>query len=335
MKRIGFATGYSPEIGVKEMAGWMREADERKYDIAFFSETIELMRDSVSTIAGYAFSTRNITLGSTQVVRLRSPVVMALTLGTLDELSNGRMILALGACTASHALRHALEPVDPALSLREYVEVIRELLTGGEVTYHGKTIAIENVRLSWKPIRSKVPLWIAATSRTGLRIAGEIGDGVLLNANASADYSRNAIGIIREAAEKAGRDFSQFEIAQVIVTSVSDNHDEAVNAVRWEVATKFDPVQLPFNARPRMRVGEPYIKEEDLPKFEEAYKKGGKEGLMRAVPKSYLEGLTASGTPDEVKNRIEEYRKAGVKLPMIRPATSKQAKRLLELFSPT
>jgi len=259
---------------------------------------------------------------------------MALTLGTLDELSNGRVILALGACTQSHAVRHALEPVDPALSLREYVEVIRQLLTGDEVTYHGKVIAIENVRLSWKPIRSKVPLWIAATSRTGLRIAGEIGDGVLLNANASPEYSRNAIQIIQEAAEKAGRDFSQFEIAQVIVTSVSDDHDEAVNAVRWEVATKFDPVQLPFNARPRMRVGEPYIKEEDLPKFVEAYNRGGKEGLMRAVPKSYLEGLTASGTPDEVKNRVEEYRKAGVKLPMIRPASAKQAKRLLELFSP-
>jgi len=57
------------------------------------------------------------------------------------------------------------------------------------------------------------------------------------------------------------------------------------------------------------------------------------EGLIKAVPDSYVEGMTASGTPDEVKKRVQRYREAGVKLPLLRPAANHQTQRLLELFT--
>jgi hypothetical protein len=102
--------------------------------------------------------------------------------------------------------------------------------------------------------------------------------------------------------------------------------------MRWEVATKFDPIQLPFIAGPKMRVGEPYIREEDIPKFEEAWKRGGKEGLVQAVPDSYVEGMTACGTPEEVKARVAQYREVGVHVTVLRPAAKHQTQRLLDLF---
>ena len=82
-----------------------------------------------------------------------------------------------------------------------------------------------------------------------------------------------------------------------------------------------------------MRVGEPYMREEDIPGFEEAYRKGGMEGLIKAIPDSYVEGLTASGTSEEVRRRVQRYRDAGVKLPLLRPAAPHQAQRLLDLFA--
>jgi alkanesulfonate monooxygenase SsuD/methylene tetrahydromethanopterin reductase-like flavin-dependent oxidoreductase (luciferase family) len=334
MERIGFATGYYPDMNVREMTDWMKQADELRYELAFFVETIESMRDSVSALSAFALNTKQVQIGCTQIVRVRSPMIMAQTLATLDELSEGRMMLSPGACTPSHAERNSLEPADPVVTLKEYVTALRKILTGEEVTYHGETVRLDRAGLAWKPYRTHIPMWIAATSKTGLRVAGQIGDGVLLNAIASPEYTKNAIRIVKEACEEAGRDFSQFEVAQIIVSSVEDDHDKAIEAIRYEVANKFDRIQLPFNAGPRMRVGEPYIRKEDLPKFEEAERKGGKEALMKAIPVSYIEGLTASGNPKAVRDRVEEYRKAGVNLPIIRPALSHQVQRVLSLFAP-
>ena len=336
MARVGFALGYGKFSNVREIAALMQQAEERGYEMGFFSETIELMRDSVTSLAAIGLATKRLILGSTQIVRLRGPVVMAQTLASLDELTGGRMTLAPGACTKSHARVHCLDPdigVTPAEALKEWVESMRLILTGEKVSYHGKVVNFDNVGLAWKPVRTHIPLYIPATSKTGLKLAGQIGDGVVLNAVCSPEYTVNALKIIREAAEAAGRDWSKFEVSQLINCSVEDSHTKALDEVRWEVATKLDPIQISFIAGPKMRVGEPYIKKEDIPLFEKAYSKGGMEGLINAVPDSYVEGMTASGTPDEVKKRVQQYRDAGVKIPLLRPAAQHQTQRLLDLFA--
>jgi len=335
MTRIGFATGYDPRASVAEMAQWMHSADERGYEIGFFSETVELMRDSVSALGCFAVNTSTLQLGATQIVRLRSPIVMAQTIASLDELSGGRLILAPGACTATHAERHGLHAADSPTALEEWVDAIRQILTGERVDFNGSVVSFDNCQLGWEPLRTRIPLWIPATSATGLRIAGRIGDGVLLNAVCSPEYTVNALRIVRESVEDAGRSWEDFEVAQLVNCSVEDTHAQAVDAIRWEVASKLDPFQLPFIAGPKMRVGEPYLRAEDIPTFEAAYRKGGKEALVAAVPDSYIEGMTASGTPDEVIDRVNQYREAGVRLPILRPATRDQAMRLMDLFSPS
>ncbi|MEX1275748.1 MAG: LLM class flavin-dependent oxidoreductase [Bacteroidota bacterium] len=334
MTRIGFATGYDSRASVAEMAGWMTRADELGYEIGFFSETVELMRDSVTALTDFALKSTRLMLGATQIVRLRSPIIMAQTIATLDELSGGRLILAPGACTATHAERHGLAPADPPTALAEWVDAIRQILTGENVNFKGSEVSFDNCQLGWTPIRTRVPLWIPATSATGLRLAGRIGDGVLLNAVCSPEYTVNALRIVRKAVEDAGRSWDDFEVAQLINCSVEDTHEKAVDAIRWEVASKLDPFQLPFIAGPKMRVGEPYLRSEDIPLFEEAYERGGKEALVKAVPDSYIEGMTASGTPDEVVERVQQYREAGVRLPVLRPASRDQAQRLMDLFAP-
>jgi alkanesulfonate monooxygenase SsuD/methylene tetrahydromethanopterin reductase-like flavin-dependent oxidoreductase (luciferase family) len=84
----------------------------------------------------------------------------------------------------------------------------------------------------------------------------------------------------------------------------------------------------------RIRVGDSNIHEEDLPKLQEAMKKGGEELLARTLPLSCIENLTASGTPQEVLDRIEKYRGAGVTLPIVRPAQPHQGESLMALLAP-
>ena len=333
MDGVGFAAGYDPNMNVREIAGWMRKADERGFVMGFFSETIELNRDSVSALTASGLATERITLGATQTVRIRNPLVMAQTIASLDEITGGRMILSPGACTNTHARRYGLDPISPPQTLREWVEAIRLVISGQNVSYSGEVISFENAHLGFEPVRDHIPFLMPATSATGLRLAGKIGDGVMLNAACSPEYTANALAIARQSWEEEGRDWDDFIVAQLVNCSIEDDHQTALDQVRWEIATKFDPIQMPFIAGPKMRVGEPYIHAEDIPRFKEAWERGGKQALVEAVPDSYVEGMTASGTPGEVKEKVARYREAGVRVTVLRPAAKHQAQRLLDLFA--
>lgn len=333
MDKTGFAMGYDPSLSVRDMAALARQAEQHGYDMAFFSEALLCNRDSVTALAAFGLATTRIALGATQVVRLRSPVVMAQTLASLDELTGGRIVLAPGACTEKHARRHGLAPITPALTLREWVESVRLLLAGGKVSYKGESVQLDQAGLNWSPLRASIPFWIAAISRTGLRLAGQLADGVLLDAHTSPEYVENAVKILKDAVSEAGRDWGSFEVAQIVPCSVEDTHDEAVNAVRWEAASRFESPNFPAETERRLRVGEPAVNRDDFPMLLHALTTGGKAAVAKALPRAFIENTTACGTPDEVLARVARYRRAGVTFPLIRAQARHQSARALALFA--
>jgi 5,10-methylenetetrahydromethanopterin reductase len=317
--KIGLGLGYDAELTIQDMIAWVKEAEKRGFDLVFFSETIFTLRDAISCLSAFSLSTSKIQLGCTQIVRTRTPLVMAQTFATLDELSNKRIFASLGACSKSHCKKNGLEYVNAAECLKEYIIVIKKLLAGGEVTYSGSTIKIENSKIGFQPLRPDLPIFVAATSRKGLEIAGMYGDGVLLNASSSVEYCKNAIRIMRESAEKAGRNPDNLFIAGLVVASVADNKAEAMKHARYEVASKLTPLAVDFAMRPRLGVGEPLLTEELIDRLLKSYSVGGFEKLMMDIPEEVVLGFTACGTAEEVRERIEEYRKVGVQLPIVRP----------------
>lgn len=326
MAGVGFALGYDPATSVRDMAQSVAAAEEAGYTMGFFSETIFTNRDSVSAVSVFSLGTRTMVLGTIQVVRLRSPLVMAQTAATLDELSDGRFVLVVGACTDKHAARNGLRPQAPPQTLREYVETIRMLWTGEPVTYDGEFIHMDKVALNWMPRRHDIPIWIAGASRIGLTIAGQIGDGVLLDAGTSPEYSANALPIIRAARQAAGLPMEGFTVAQLVNTSIEKTRGEALAAVRWEVASKF---RHSSTAQAKLRVGEPNISAAAPVEFSTIYRERGLDALLAAIPDSYVQALTASGDLEEVVARVQRYRDAGVHLPLLRPAAPAQIPRLL------
>jgi 5,10-methylenetetrahydromethanopterin reductase len=329
--RVGLALGYDPQASVAQMAKWAADAERHGFAMVFFSETIFTNRDSVSALAAFALSTRGIALGATQVVRLRSPLLMAQTAATLDELSDGRLVLALGAYMAMHAAKNGVELTDPLPTLREYVTCIRRLVAGETVTHRGDVVHMEGAALGFPPRRGEIPIWIAANTPRGLVNAAEIGDGILLDAGASPEYAARAIAIVRAAAARTGRDVDRLEIAQLINTSIDDDRARAIDAVRWEIASKF---RHPRTPKLKLAVGEPYIDPADLPRFAAIYRDGGAAALAAALPVRYVENMSAAGTLDTVRARVDAYRRAGVTLPLLRPAAPEQTDRLLAAFGP-
>jgi 5,10-methylenetetrahydromethanopterin reductase len=332
MNRIGLGLGYSPELTANDMSKWVIEAENRDFELAFFSETIMTMRDAITSLSAFATRTKKIKLGCTQILRLRTPLVIAQTFASLGELSNGRTFLSVGACTASHARKHGLPPQDPPKVLKEHSLLIKEYWATKDVSFKGETIQVEGEGLAIRP-SVHIPLLLAATSKTGLKIAGEVSDGVVVNATVSPEYARNALQIVKESASKAGRDFEKFFVPGLVVSGVSDGSKDAENALRWELASKFDPLQVEFAVKPRMRVGDPYITDELLKNMAESYRIGGKEKLARDIPISVIKGLTAFGSAGEVRERIEDFRKAGVQVPIARPASASQLKPVMDALS--
>lgn len=332
MDRVGLGLGYSPELTVNDMSKWVVEAERKGFELTFFSETIMTMRDAITSLSAFSVRTQKMKFGCTQILRIRTPLVIAQTFTSLNEISGGRVLLSVGACTDSHARKHGLPLMNPAKVLREHAILIKKYWAGETVDFKGETIEVAGEGLAIRP-KSKIPLLFASTSTIGLRIAGEVGDGVVVNATTSPEYAHNALAVVRQSAEASGRSFADFIVTGLVVSGVTDGTKEAENALRWELASKFDPLQVDFAVRPRIRVGEPVVTEALIQKLSESYRIGGKEKLAQDIPEEVIRSLTAYGTAREVRDRIEDYRKAGVQLPIVRPASSKLMKSVMDAVS--
>ncbi|HKT21188.1 MAG TPA: LLM class flavin-dependent oxidoreductase [Nitrososphaerales archaeon] len=332
MRRLGLSLGYSPQLTVRDMADWVVEAERRGFEIAFFSETVLTMRDAITALSAFAMRTKTIQLGSTQILRTRTPLVIAQTFTSLAELSEGRVTLCVGAFTESHARKHGLPLEDPAKVLREHTALIREYWKSSTVDFQGETIKVKGEGLSILPQYS-IPILIAATSRTGLRIAADVGDGVLINATTSPGYARNALAVIRERGTETARGLSGFKVSGLVVSAVDDGTKEPENALRWELASKFGPLQVDFAVRPRLRVGEEVVTEDLIRRMADSYRIGGKEKLARDIPLQVVKSLTAFGSPRDVSERVEEYREAGIDLPIVRPAGAALMKPVMDALT--
>lgn len=329
---FGFAVGYDPAASVKEMAAQVAEAERAGFSLGMFSEAFFTNRDSVSALATFAAFTSSMRLATTQIVRLRSPLLMAQTAATLDELCEGRLTLVLGAATAAHGARNGLPPqtppATPPKTLREYLEVVRPLLSGEPVTFHGDVVDLDGVSLNWRPRRPGVPLWTAATSKAGLRIAAELADGVLLDGGTSPEYTKCAVALLRSYRKAAGKSMDGFTVAGLLSVSIADTEAAALDAVRWEVASKF---RYALTAASKIAVGEPHVDPDAPERLSRLFREQGERALLAAVPDSYVRALTASGDEDQAAARVDAYRAAGLDVPVVRVPDKAQVPRLFAL----
>lgn len=163
------------------------------------------------------------------VVPMRHPIVLAKQLATLDQFSDGRLLVGAGI----GAYREELESCFPDLAgvrradlMRESLEALRLLLEERNATYEGEHIRFHDVEMFPKPVQPRLPIYSAGNSDGAIRRAAAIGDGWL-----PAGISPEAIAAGREKLERyardAGRDPSTLAIAPQLIVCIGEDADEA------------------------------------------------------------------------------------------------------------
>jgi probable F420-dependent oxidoreductase len=154
----------------------------------------------------------------------RDWTVTASLFATLNEMYGNRTICGIGR--GDSAVRVTNGAPTTLATLRDSVHVIRELANGREVDYKGNTF-----RFPWNP-HSTLDVWIAAYGPKALALAGEIGDGFILQL-ADPQIVAWSVKAVREAAERAGRDPSSIKVCVAAPAYVGDDVDHQRNQCRW------------------------------------------------------------------------------------------------------
>ncbi len=164
-----------------------------------------------------------------------TPALLASTFSTLDDLAPGRVILGIGAWWDPLARKVGVDRAKPLKAMREIVEAVRLLLANETVTYEGEFVHFDGVELDYvhQERRPKdVPIYIGATGMQMMELTGEIADGVVLNYLVSPAYNATALEHLARGAAKAGRAVDAIDRPQLVVCSLDEDRERALDAAR-------------------------------------------------------------------------------------------------------
>jgi len=187
---------------------------------------------SLSMIANY---TSKIMLGpGVTNPYLAHPAITAQSVASLAELAPGRIVCGLGVGDKTTLKMLNVNQEKPLSAIREAVTIIRQLVSGKAPDVKGEVFSVSGAKFSFR-VPSPVAIFIGAQGPKMLRLAGEIGDGVLINASHPRDIE-SAVKYAKEGAARASRNFEEFEVAAYTSFSIAEDQKKALKAVTPVVA---------------------------------------------------------------------------------------------------
>lgn len=270
-------------------------------------------------MAAFAASTESIKVGSGVVnTWTRNTALLASTFVTLDDLAPGRVILGVGAWWDPLAKKVGIDRTKPLKCMRETVEACRALFGLGEVTYHGDFVNLDGVRIDvvhGDTSARDIPIYIGATGPKMLELSGEIADGVVLNYMVSPLYNDNAMERIAAGADRAGRSLEDIDRPQLIVCSLDEDRSKALDNARLLLTQYLG--QQPHIMK-ASGVDQSLIDEVnaivDWPATHEQIEKAA-----ALVPDEVVQSVSASGTAEECRAKVDEYLTHGATCPILYP----------------
>lgn len=297
---------------------YVRYAEQRGFEAVWQAES-RLVRDAIVPMAAYAAVTERIKVGSGVINNwTRNIGLLAATFLTLDDLAPDRVICGIGAWWDPLARNVGIERRKPLVAMRETVTILRKLLNMERVTFHGEFHHVEGIELDVVHGRREprhVPIMIGATGDQMLELTGEIGDGVVLNYCVPPEYNDRALELLEAGAKRVGRNLDDLDRPQLVVCSVDNDRDRALDSTRMLLTQYL--AQQPHIAKASG------VSQEVVNKIQAILGwPATKEQIQRAkhlVPEELIHRITASGTPEDARSKVAEYRKHGCTCPILYP----------------
>jgi 5,10-methylenetetrahydromethanopterin reductase len=297
----------------------VRYAEQRGFEAVWQAES-RLVRDAIVPMAAYAAVSEKIKVGSGVINNwTRNIGLLAATFLTLDDLAPNRIICGIGAWWDPLARNVGIERRKPLTAMKETVLILRRLLNMEHVTFHGDFVHVDGIELDVVHGRREprnVPIMIGATGDQMMELTGEIADGVVLNYCVPPEYNDRALESLAAGAKRAGRDVDSLDRPQLIVCSVDQEHEHAIETSKMLLCqylaqqphiAKASGVAQEVVAEIQAILGWPATKEQI-------------DQAKHLVPDDLVHRITASGTPSEARAKVDEYKRRGCTCPILYPA---------------
>ena len=289
-------------------------AEERGFRAAWFPEIT--FGDAFGPATATAGKTSRLGLGTGVVgIWSRSAVTLALQAATLNELSAGRLLLGVGLQARGYVEGwHGQVYERPVRAMREFVTILRRILSGEPVTFEGEIFSVEGFQLQMQPPEQPARIYMAAIGPQMCRLAGELADGVLGYCY-SLEYLRDTVlPNLRAGAERADRTLDGFDVACGFPAIVTPD-DSGLQQIKGQVmmfATAGS--SSPEYASSFAAAGY------DVAGIQERVDAGDVAGALALVDDGMADALTLAGSTENVRSRIEAYREAGLTSIGLNPA---------------
>jgi 5,10-methylenetetrahydromethanopterin reductase len=287
-----------------------RAADDAGLHTVWFAEN-PFERGVLPALAGCALATGRIGLGIGVFNPYnRHPTLMAMEAAALDELAGGRVVLGIGSGVM--LIRPLAVPTDrPIAAMRDSVAIVRSMLAGEEARHAGRVFSADGARLGFRAPRPDLPIYLAAMGDQGIRLCGEVADGLLVSNMSPPAYTRRAVGLLRAAAERAGRPAPA--VVQYAPCAVDADGAAARRAVTTAVGTLLPLYWRLGDGWPAIRAALRDYSGIDPAEFEKAVARLDQgEAPERVLDDRFVRAYAVAGTVDDCLEQCAELRRAGV-----------------------
>ena len=208
---------------------YLTRAEELGFDSAWTQEQLLGSWNQLAPIEAMTYAaacTQRLRLGCVVFVStLYSPVHLAKSLSTLDQLSRGRIEIGVG--TGGQVRPFAAFGVDPARYVARFSEgitLMKALWTQPRVTFDGEFWQLQDAAMEPKPFQKPYPpLWFGAASEPALRRAVRLGDGFFGAGSSPTARFAEQVAVVRAALAEAGRPAESFPIAKRVYVAIDDD----------------------------------------------------------------------------------------------------------------
>ena len=309
-----------------------RYAEEKGFDGIWQAES-RLVRDAIVPMAAYAAVTERIHIGSGVINNwTRNIGLLAATFLTLDDLAPNRIICGIGAWWDPLAKNVGIQRTKPLKAMEETITVMKKLLNMERVTYDGEFVHVNGIELDVVHGRREpraVPIYIGATGDKMIEMTGRIADGIVMNYCVPVEYNDIAIEQLMIGLKESGRTLEEFDRPQLIVCSVDEDHDKAIDTTR-ELLCQY-LAQQPHIAKASGVAKDVVEKIQSILGWPATHEQI--QAAKHLVPEDLIDRITASGTPAEAKKKVQEYINHGCTCPILY-AVGGNAKLLIDTFAP-